>query len=68
MRTAEEWFETLPTHIGSRAKSNINPLCLKREYKGLHEALMYAFSWSESLEGWAYWARIADGLNKEVQH
>ena len=66
MRTAEEWFETLPPHIGSRAKSNINPIRAKKEYKDLQQALMYAFSWSESLEGWAYWARIADGVNKEV--
>ena len=62
MRIAEQWFETLPPHIGSRAKSNINPIRAAKQYKDLQQALMYAFSWSESLEGWAYWNRIASNL------
>jgi len=62
MKTTEKWFNTLPKEIKKRAFGNVNANW-KLEYKhsSLFEAVVFAFVWSETLEGQDYWSEIAKG-------
>jgi len=61
MKKASEWFDMLEPHVASRAKIYITAHEKQnKEYLSLQEALRYAFSWSETLEGWSFWNRIAN--------
>jgi len=63
MKSAEQWFDQcLEAPIASRAKSYLEEDVKIMLYKSAKQALMYSFEWAKTLEGWAYWSRIADKL------
>lgn len=62
MKSAAEWFdECLEAPIASRAKSYLKNTTKDKFYESLYKALMYGFSWEDTLEGWHYWNKVTKG-------
>jgi len=65
MKKASEWFDELEPHVASRAKSYTQEHKIEKEYNNLFAALAYSFNWASTLEGSAFWTRIANSAVME---
>lgn len=69
MKTAKEWFLTLPEPYGQMAieatekqdKDKGKPF-LNREIRYLEDALLYSFEWGRSDQGYDFWDGIYDNI------
>lgn len=62
MKNAYDWFSQLTPQDASCARGYINQEKFDNLYSTLREALMYAFTWEDTVQGRNYWKRIADNL------
>lgn len=60
MKTTEEWFKELPEPYGTEAIENTPELELRMKRASLKEALVLAFIWKITPQGYAYWAGLHD--------
>jgi hypothetical protein len=71
MKTAKEWFETLPSPVKEKALANLEAvgrLNSNHKYESLHDTILCAFDWYSTPEGSKYWESIASASknpNKE---
>jgi hypothetical protein len=62
MKTIKEWLEELPEHQSRLALKNTCKAKLKLPRKSLLEALVSAFNFTESEQGYDYWDQVVDGV------
>lgn len=60
MKTALEWFRTLPEEEGKRAIANTSSSKLERVYSSLSQAIFESFLWKNTPEGNDHWFSIYD--------
>ncbi len=63
MRTAKQWFETLPQDVCEKAIRNTRPENLNEAYSDTFMALVESFNFKDSPEGAEYWYNITEALN-----
>lgn len=63
MKTIREWIEELPEPYRTQAIDNTSESVLTVEEQSLYEAVIGAFNWKESTEGFKYWNDFHDTLN-----
>lgn len=61
-KTIHAWFQTLPFEIYDLAVANTSPHTLTNLAASAEDAIMMAFSWSDTPEGGAYWTKIYNEL------
>lgn len=62
MKTVKEWLEELPEPQSGLALKNTSKAKLKLPRKSLLEALMSAFNFTASEQGYDYWEQVVDGV------
>lgn len=62
LKTAHEWFKSLPKEERDQAMANTSPKSLKRKYPSAKNALFYSFQWDNTPERFHYWKEIWDKL------
>ena len=67
MKTAEEktvkqWLNTLKEPYKTKALNNLNKRVTNVKAINLNKALLQAFDWDMSLEGYEYWSDLASSL------
>lgn len=62
-KSLEKWFNELPEPMSLRAKANTPHYRMEKETSSLAAALMIAFIWGKTKEGYKYW----EDLYTEVQ-
>jgi len=63
MKTIKEWLSELPEPARSQALDNYEGP-ENRMASSILEALMIAFIWEATVEGWDYWNNIYEELEK----
>jgi len=67
MKTIEEWLQTLPVEYRDKALANLK---LKKSYlrrRTLSMAILGAFLWSESPEGFDFWRKVYNQILEQEQ-
>lgn len=59
IKTIKEWLSELPEPARSQALENMRPVLENKHESCLSFALLNAFSWVNSPEGWSYWHKVA---------
>lgn len=62
MKTIKEWFNDLPEDVREKALKNTNEAVLKQKSINLKMALLGAFTWEFSPEGYEYWKSIHESI------
>ena len=62
MKTIIDYLNTLPEPYKTQAINNTGDKNLNRKVKSLNEALMSAFPWQGSPEGYRYWFQLRDSV------
>jgi hypothetical protein len=62
MKTVKEWLETLDEPYRSQALENLLPEYASILEYSVNEALLGAFTWVNSPQGYEYWADYEDSL------
>lgn len=57
-RTIVDFLNRLPYPYSFQALANLKPAYANAPVPDCKEALLYAFNWSDSPEGWAYWMKV----------
>lgn len=60
--TIREYLEQLPEPARTRARNNAAPLMLDKSIDSRKSALIVAFFWENSPEGYAYWQGVFNSL------
>lgn len=58
MKTIREWLEELPEPYRTQAIDNTMERELSQAEPSMHEAILGAFVWEETIEGFYYWAKL----------
>ena len=69
MRRIEEWFIELPTEHRDKAQTNMHNDGNTNhiEVSSMSAALLYAFDWYDTEEGFNYWVELHDRLKEQEQ-
>lgn len=59
MKTAKEWFETLPEPERTQALFNTEDIDIANECRTLSDAIETSFVWHQTREGYKYWRKLA---------
>lgn len=62
LKTVEHWLNTLPEPYRTQALNNVDTIWLYSNAYDVSDALMKAFVWSDSTEGFHYWNDLDDSL------
>lgn len=63
LKTVEQWLNTLPEPYRTQALNNVNTERLCSNAYDVSEAIMKAFFWYDSTEGFHYWNDFHDSFN-----
>lgn len=63
MKSVKQWFEALPEPYKTQALNNTQQHRVTRETTALSGAVMIAFEWGKTTEGFDYW----DSLYRKIQ-
>ena len=55
MKTIKEWFKELPPNVSQKAVANMDKRDLSKRCVLLSSAILIAFYWGDSKEGYYYW-------------
>jgi len=58
MKTILEWLQELPEPYRSEAIDNVVKAKRTQKRDSLEDALLSAFSWEETKQGWEYWDNL----------
>lgn len=61
MKTIKQWLEELPEPYRTQALENLK----SDKYDSIEKALLNAFDWWNSPEGWNYWSEFYMELDKK---
>ena len=64
-KTVREWFDYLPNNVKQKALNNVNSSILNEKTKSLYLAIN-AFSWADTDEGYTYWSKIEEDIERGV--
>ncbi len=65
MKTAKEWFETLPEPAHTQAIFNTLDTDIVNECHSLPDAIETSFVWQYTREGYLYWKKLAHKYRKK---
>lgn len=68
MKTALEWFRTLPEPMRTEAVRNTRTYKLVNVYTKAHLAIMGSFNWDSTPEGDEYWDSIYEELKRQKSY
>ncbi len=64
MKTAKEWFETLPEPERTQALFNTEDADIVNECSSVVDAIETSFVWGNTREGYKYWKKLAHKYRK----
>ena len=66
MKTAREWFQTLPDDVANNAIANTADNDLEKCYLSLGDAIVMSFGWSATKEGHNYWEAVLHKVRHNI--